>query len=440
VNNVEEISMGNIHLHWFRNDLRLADAAALSDVQKADFFLPVYILDPRMYAQHALGFPKVGFYKMKFLLECLQDLHRQLNQKGSRLLVFTGYPEQILPELANRFGKLKLTATKEYTFEELAVEEELQKAGVVISYHHDLTLMHPEDLPFPVAKTPDIFTQFRKAVEQYSNVRTPRPTPEWLPPIPEGMPIADIPSLAQLGMLDKVIDKGLSFTGGTSAGLERIQHYFFETKSLSTYKETRNGLLGMDYSSKLSPWLSTGALSARMLWAKVKEYEAEVEANDSTYWLIFELLWRDYFKYVSMKYGNKIFLKSGIRGKAMETKNNIITFRKWCQGQTGNDFVDANMLELLHTGFMSNRGRQNAASYLCKDLQIDWTWGAAWFESQLIDYDPASNWGNWMYIAGVGNDPREGRYFNTNRQAEMYDSDRSYRNYWIENQLIKTTR
>jgi deoxyribodipyrimidine photo-lyase len=430
--------MGNIHLHWFRNDLRLADVAALSDVQKADFFLPVYILDPRMYAQHPLGFPKMGFFKMKFLLECLQDLHRQLNQKGSRLLVFNGYPEQILPELARRFKEVKITAGKEYTFEEMAVEDELQKAGLSIQYFHDLTLIHPDDLPFQASKTPDIFTQFRKAVEQYSRVRPPQAAPEWLPPVPEALPIIDIPSPAQLGILDKDVLKGLSFKGGTTAGFARIQHYFFDTRLLSTYKETRNGLLGMDYSSKLSPWLSTGALSARMVWDKVKAYESDVEANDSTYWLIFELLWRDYFKYVSMKYGHRIFLKTGIRKTAFETKNDRETFRMWCQGETDNDFVDANMLELLHTGFMSNRGRQNAASYLCKDLQIDWTWGAAWFESQLIDYDPASNWGNWMYIAGVGNDPREGRYFNTRKQADTYDSDKSYRHYWLENQTIKT--
>jgi deoxyribodipyrimidine photo-lyase len=430
--------MGNTHLHWFRNDLRLTDVAALTEVQKADFFLPVYILDPRIYAQHPLGFSRTGYFKMKFLLECLCDLNLQLKQKGSRLLVFTGYPEQILPELAQRFRNVQLTAGKEYTFEEIAVENELRRAGHPVQYFHDLTLIHPEDLPFPVAKTPDIFTQFRKAVEEQSMVRTSKAAPEWLPPVPEGLPMTDIPTAAQLGMLEEEINKGLSFNGGTAAGLERIQHYFFQTKHLSAYKETRNGLLGMDYSSKLSPWLSTGALSARMIWDKVKEYEMKVEANDSTYWLIFELLWRDYFKYVSMKYGNRIFLKAGIRKKSLTTKNDIATFQNWCNGQTGNDFVDANMLELLNTGFMSNRGRQNVASYLCKDLEIDWTWGASWFESKLIDYDPASNWGNWMYIAGVGNDPREGRYFNTRKQADTYDSDKRYRNYWLENQTIKT--
>jgi deoxyribodipyrimidine photo-lyase len=96
------------------------------------------------------------------------------------------------------------------------------------------------------------------------------------------------------------------------------------------------------------------------------------------------------------------------------------------------DFVDANMIELKLTGFMSNRGRQNVASYLCNDLKLDWRYGAEYFEQQLIDYDVCSNWGNWAYIAGVGNDPRSDRYFNIKKQADQYDADKHYRNLWLK--------
>jgi deoxyribodipyrimidine photo-lyase len=191
-------------------------------------------------------------------------------------------------------------------------------------------------------------------------------------------------------------------------------------------------LIGENYSSKFSPWLANGSLSARRVFSEIKKFEKEVEANESTYWLVFELLWRDYFRFVAKKYVNKIFLKGGIKNKSLSYNNDFEVFEKWRTGKTGNDFVDANMTELMKTGFMSNRGRQNVASYLCKDLKIDWRWGASWFESQLIDYDVASNWGNWMYIAGVGNDPREARYFNVNKQAEMYDQDKSYRKLWLD--------
>ncbi len=103
----------------------------------------------------------------------------------------------------------------------------------------------------------------------------------------------------------------------------------------------------------------------------------------------------------------------------------------WVNGTTSVDFIDANMRELQLTGFMSNRGRQNVASYLCNDLKLDWRFGAAYFEQQLIDYDVCSNWGNWAYLAGVGNDPRENRYFNIEKQAQDYDKNKAYRNLWL---------
>ena len=115
----------------------------------------------------------------------------------------------------------------------------------------------------------------------------------------------------------------------------------------------------------------------------------------------------------------------------MNWKENGQALERWRTGTTGDDFVDANMRELLFTGFISNRGRQNVASYLVHQLKQDWRKGAAWFESLLIDYDVCSNYGNWMYAAGVGNDPRD-RIFNTRKQASMYDGDGGYRRLWLE--------
>jgi deoxyribodipyrimidine photo-lyase len=148
--------------------------------------------------------------------------------------------------------------------------------------------------------------------------------------------------------------------------------------------------------------------------------------------LIFELIWRDYFHFVALKFGTRIFKNSGIKNDLMhEWKKNKTTFNNWVNGKTGVPFVDANMKELQLTGFMSNRGRQNVASYLINDLGIDWTWGASYFESQLVDYDVCSNWCNWNYIAGVGNDPREDRYFNISTQADKYDKNGEYVKLWL---------
>ena len=214
----------------------------------------------------------------------------------------------------------------------------------------------------------------------------------------------------------------------------RLEHYFWETDAVASYKETRNGLVGADYSTKFSPWLANGCISPRTIFHEVDAYEAEVKANSSTYWVKFELIWRDYFKFVAMKFGRNIFLKGGIQDKKVGSWQNMKVFEKWASGNTGDDFVDANMRELRETGFMSNRGRQNVASYLVHKMNLDWRMGAAWFESLLIDYDVTSNYGNWMYTAGVGNDPRD-RVFNTQKQAGMYDGDGRYRNLWLRGKM-----
>jgi deoxyribodipyrimidine photo-lyase len=217
--------------------------------------------------------------------------------------------------------------------------------------------------------------------------------------------------------------------------LKRLNNYFFETKKLGFYKKTRNGLIGTDYSSKFSPWLANGSISARTIYWNVKKFEKEEIKNQSTYWLIFELIWRDYFKYISIKHGNNIFKIGGILNKNYSWSSDRKMIQNWINGETKDDFVNANMIELKKTGWMSNRGRQNVASYFAKELTLDWRIGAAYFESTLLDYDVHSNFGNWMYVSGVGNDPRD-RKFNTQLQAERYDPKHLFRNHWLQQTLF----
>jgi deoxyribodipyrimidine photo-lyase len=198
---------------------------------------------------------------------------------------------------------------------------------------------------------------------------------------------------------------------------------------LKEYKQIRNGFIGADYSSKLSPWLALGCLSPRWIAAEVARYEKERIKNDSTYWLIFELIWREYWRYAFLKHGNAYFFLEGISPETQIWIQNKTSFERWRMGQTGFPIVDANMRELHKTGWMSNRGRQIVASFFAKNLELDWRWGAAWFESQLVDYDVYSNWGNWAYVAGVGNDGRD-RYFNLVTQAENYDSNGEFMKLW----------
>lgn len=421
---------------WFRNDLRLHDNEALyKAVQNSESIIPVYCIDTDQFKIIEPNLPKTGWFRANFLLESLKDLDTNLRHLGSGLIVGVGKPEEVLSSISKKYNAKSIYASKEITSEEVEVENKVEKKinslGGKLNLFWQSTLYHLEDLSFPINSLPDVFTQFRKKVEKYSTIRDSFPTPVAIhSPI---IPKLDLPGLKSLGLSKpKISQKSTThFKGGEANALQRLKHYFWDSKSLSKYKETRNGLLGLDYSSKFSPWLANGCISPRFIYNEVLKYEEEVIQNDSTYWLIFELIWRDYFRFVAYRYKHKIFRYSGIKDINLPLKKDLNLFSKWVSGTTGYPFIDANMIELKQTGFMSNRGRQNVASFLVKDLKVNWKWRASYFESQLIDYDPCSNWGNWNYIAGIGNDPREDRYFNTLSQAKKYDYNGEYIKYWI---------
>jgi deoxyribodipyrimidine photo-lyase len=314
------------------------------------------------------------------------------------------------------------------------LEKKLWQQGQEIIYTRGKMLYYTQDLPFPVQYTPDTFTQFRKEVEKVLKVRETIDIPTKFKPITLAIRNEKIPTLADFGHCEIENDKVSTFQlkGGETEGLKRLKYYLWDSNLIKNYKETRNELIGMDYSSKFSPYLAQGCLSPKQIYHEIKKYEVERGSNESTYWLFFELLWRDFFRLMGKKFGNKIFFKNGPVGTANpKWKNDRQVFKHWMEGRTGVPFIDANMKEIATTGFMSNRGRQNVASFLVNDLLINWQLGAEYFESQLIDYDTCSNWGNWNYLAGIGADPRENRYFNILRQAKMYDPNGDYVKLWL---------
>ncbi|QQE64369.1 cryptochrome DASH [Leptolyngbya sp. BL0902] len=424
-------------LVWFRNDLRLHDHQPLWEaMQSGQRVIPCYCFDPRQFGQTAFGFAKTGAFRAQFLLESVADLRQSLQSLGSDLVVRMGRPEVEIPALVRELGIETVVWHEEVTAEEVAVESALEAKlatlGVKTEVYWGATLYHPDNLPFDLDRVPEVFTQFRKQVEQRSTVDEALPTPKALPPLPAITP-GPIPALADLGLTAPKADpRGvLPFQGGEAAGLARLQDYVWTADCLKVYKETRNGMVGANYSSKFSPWLALGCLSPRQIYATVQRYERERIKNDSTYWLVFELLWRDYFRFIAAKHGDYLFYPSGLRGLQIAWKQDWERFEAWRTGMTGFPLVDANMRELAATGFMSNRGRQNVASFLTKNLGIDWRMGAEWFESQLIDYDVCSNYGNWNYTAGVGNDARGFRYFNIPKQSKDYDPDGTYVKHWL---------
>lgn len=426
---------------WFKTDLRLHDNETLiKAITESDSIIPVYCFDEALFGTTKFGFQKTGSFRAQFLLESLEDLDRNLRALGSGLVILKGKPEEEIPKLVKQHKATKVFAKREVAFEERNTEQKVQEALFKIKCDFESfstsTLYHAEDLPFSIKDIPDVFTNFRKKTEKESVIRPAFDVhPQIKSPIIETM---NLPTLEELGITHQAIDSRavLHFKGGETEAIARLNHYFYESKCISEYKITRNGMIGADYSSKFSAWLAMGCISSRFIYQELNKYEHQFGANDSTYWLVFELLWRDYFRFMMKKHKVKLFQKAGIQNKeSSEINSNTNLLQKWIEGKTGVDFVDANMLELKHTGFMSNRGRQNVASYLCNDLKIDWRLGAAYFEQQLIDYDVCSNWGNWAYLAGVGNDPRGNRYFNIEKQASDYDKNGDYRNLWLNEKL-----
>ena len=445
-------------LLWLRHDLRLEDhpalvAAARHARQRGEQLLIVWFFESRWLAVDPFGTLRMGHRRARFLLESVTELAQSIERLGNQLLVLSGDPVTMIPELARDYRASAVFASRHVAHEETEQEQQLARGlapdQVTLNIAWTHTLLKRSQLPFPLGDLPDVFTQFRKQVERASTISEPLAAPTTLPP----SPLADTSSstgssasrwqnqlhtLSETYLGEYTRDERSAFSGrgGARAASERLRYYLWESRCVERYKETRNGLVGEDYSTKFSPWLAAGALSPRTVWSEVLRYERERTANKSTYWVRFELLWREYFQWVSALYGAHLFRRAGLsvplnRPVRVRGQVNQRRFSRWCQGATGDPFVDANMRELNATGWMSNRGRQNVASYLIHDLGIDWRMGAGYFERELIDYDPASNWGNWAYIAGVGNDPRPQRKFNTGKQAERYDPKGTFQSLWL---------
>lgn len=410
---------------WFRNDLRTVDnAALLAAAEQQHEVFPLYIVDPAQHDRGPFGFARSGHRRRAFLWEGLQDLHQALAALGSGLRVEVGDPVEVMRTLCRTWSVEAVHVQELYGHEEQVQVRQVMEV-VRTTLHPPNTLLHPADLPFPLLALPRVFTAFRQAVERDLTVRSPAEGPARLS-TPPGWAQQAFPAFECLPPDPRGV---LLFRGGRAAALERMRHYF-ATSAPSAYKATRNALLGADNSTKFSPWLAQGSLGPREVYAALRSHEQAHGANESTYWILFELLWRDFFQFNAARHGARVYQHRGIQGAAPPASRDAERFARWCAGRTGQPFIDPNMRELAATGWMSNRGRQNVASHLVHDLRLDWRMGAYWFEHHLLDHDACSNWGNWQYLAGVGNDPRAGRRFDPVRQAGLYDPEGAYVRHW----------
>ena len=437
----------NTALYWFRSDLRLEDNPNfLSACTASDKLLPIYVHAP----QESLiwGFDRIGQHRQQFLHDALSDLRQQLEQLGSDLLELqepqggSGSIVDLVINAAHRHGIKTIYCEVIQAPEEMQALALLQRAGLTVHAQLESTMIAVRDLPFAPDAMPDQFTQFRTKIEKAKYLFTePVLAPSQIPPLPESFNRSDlIPGMqTPIQAASLIQPTGHPYSsfpyyldpcrGGTRAAEAHLRQYL-ERALPHSYKATRNQLHGLDYSSKLSPWLALGSISARSVMQQLKHFESEQGANEGSYWLWFELLWRDYFRVLHLKFGKQLYCASGLN-RSEKPIHNARGFQHWCSGTAGESIVDAGMRELKATGYLSNRLRQVVASYLIYDLHSDWRAGAAWFEAQLLDYDVYSNQGNWLYIAGRGTDPRGGRRFNPQKQAQDHDANGSYRALWL---------
>lgn len=426
-----------------RHDLRVKDNWALNQlIQEVDKAVVVYIFDENEEIVNEFGYSSLGQHRKTFIEGCLKDVAHHLKEINVEFYCLSSHQRsETIASLLDYWYCTHLSYEHCSGYTEILEMMQLKNVYKQLNYieHYSNYLFAPTELPFELVDMPDVFSPFRRKVEKNLNVnlqmllngqnRKTHGAPQLKLPLPQGMKEVSVVK-KEPNYQDSVCHE-LRYEAGESGALNRIDQYFFNTHGIASYKETRNGLDGWDFSSRLSAYLSVGAISPRTVVRKLKEYEELHLANESTYWLFFELLWREFFHWQAVKHGKRLFRFAGIQNKKPNTSYNSRHFQQWVKGSTAYPIVNACMIQLAQTGFMSNRGRQLVASCFVHELGLDWRYGAAYFEHMLIDYDVASNYGNWQYLAGVGSDPRGHRQFNIEKQTQIYDPENQFITKWL---------
>ncbi|WP_373943534.1 DASH family cryptochrome [Vibrio chagasii] len=436
--------MKKIGLYLFTNDLRINDNTLLYQASQSVDELLCVAIEPRLssYSVWLSQEPHNGAHRHLFIKQALDDLALSLARLGQRLFVLERNTSEGLVQLVKSQQVTHFFASSHCAHDErqLVIDTLTQCPDLLISQQHHTTLFESDTFPFELTKLPRSFTKFRLQVE-HLEIKTEESVIAYLPPVPQ---TATDPYREPL-LESEASDTG-GYAGGETAGLTHLENYFSNDYA-GTYKQTRNALDSIENSTKFSPWLALGCVSPKTIYRHLKQFEAHRGANDSTYWIYFELLWREYFYWKCLTLGTSLFGRksSDLPNEQLLDTTAGASFAKWKSGNTNYSIVDACMRQLNATGYMSNRGRQLVASCLIHELGIDWRHGAAYFESQLIDYDVSSNWCNWAYIAGALNpqatqntnkqnaanqSQSKSRHFDLVKQTEMYDPEHAFINKW----------
>jgi deoxyribodipyrimidine photo-lyase len=404
-------------LVWFRNDLRLHDNEMLVEaIAKSDSILPVYFFDPRHFEEHNQAEAEIDNSRARFLTESVAALRKSLKKAGGNLLIIKGKPEDHIPELVEQYEIAEVYHHREVATKETDVsgnvEDLLWKLKVNLKHFIGHTLYNKEDLPFPIKDIPDVFSQFKKKTERDAKVKDCFSPPGNISFV-EAEEWGDLPEY-----FSKTADGPM---GGEEEGIRHLEELFKEGAEIYA----RNSKAQADkhiFSSRLSPWLAVGCLSPRKVYWAVKDAERDFGTNSNFNNLILGLLWRDYFRFMFKKHNGDFFRDKGVTiENSMSLEEQAVHLQQWKNGSTGHALIDKYMSELNDTGFISHSGRLLVATFLIYVLKISWTNGASYFEEKLIDYSPASNWGNWANVAAGGKDPRAKNTFDLDKQIKMLD-------------------
>jgi deoxyribodipyrimidine photo-lyase len=411
-------------LWWIRRDLRLADnqalAAALSHGSR---LVPVFVLDPSL-----LDSPYVGDKRLGFLFGGLRQLDEDLRRLGGRLIVRRGDPVRELASILEEAGAGAIYAEEDHSPYARQRDERVGK-GLPLTLTPGLTV-HPPDAVRKADGDPYVvYTPYRRSWKAL-----PLPRPGDLLPAPQSISVP-----AELSSLDlpagPELPSELPFAPGEAEAHRRLEA-FLEGEDPPVYRyASGRDRLDLGGTSRLSPYLRFGMISARQ--AVVGALSATETAPDeparqgAESWLD-ELIWREF--YVSILHHLPQVRQGNFRTEYNHLwwENDEEAFGAWCQGRTGYPVVDAAMRQLVQTGWMHNRGRMIVASFLVKDLLIDWRWGERFFMQHLVDGDPAANNGGWQWAAGTGTDAAPYfRIFNPVLQGEKHDPDGDYVRRWV---------
>ncbi len=415
-------------LHWFRSDLRLRDNAALAAAASAaDELVVAFVLDDRLLAGESTGAPRV-----RFLLGCLERLAADLERRGQRLVVRRGDPRRELPRLLRETGAERLTFARDYgpyaRARDEAVRVGAEKLGVVVRDLKDRVVFESSEVRTRAGEPFRVYTPFRRAwVARFREDPQEPLGPVRLPPPPSDLRAGRLPEARSVGAAD---DATQIPPPGEAAARRRLQAFL--EQGLAAYAKRRD-LPGVEGTSRLSPYLRLGAISVRCCIQAARErVRDEPAARDGARTWIDELVWREFYHAILAEHPHVLERAFRPEFEAMRWNDDEPGFRAWCQGRTGYPFVDAAMRQLAATGWMHNRARMVVASFLTKDLLVDWRLGERFFMQHLVDGDPASNNGGWQWAASTGTDAQPYfRIFNPVSQGERFDPDGSYVRRWV---------